>query len=105
MLDPMTCDARTWASVVDGSAQVYQYIVGNSPAKAASPASMAPPRCPLLQAKDWADRDVTASTGAATAESMRCFTAWPSPSCVAIPEPGTGCAVPRIFRWKSFKCL
>jgi hypothetical protein len=36
VLASQTCDTDTWNSVVDGTAKVYEWIVGNSPAKAGS---------------------------------------------------------------------
>jgi hypothetical protein len=42
VLAPQTCDPMTWNSVIDGSAKVYEWIVGNSPAKAGSGGGSSP---------------------------------------------------------------
>ena len=65
-----------------------------SPAKAASPASTAPPHYPPPPPKATTNRNGTGSTGAATVASTPCCTAWRSPSCAANLEPDRSMTTP-----------
>ena len=49
VLAPATCDPDTWNSVADGTAKVYEWIVGNSPAKAGSGGSPKKNGAPSLE--------------------------------------------------------